>query len=53
MTHLARFLRDLIFGAPKPRPNPEQMASMQLYSTCDRRVRAVPTRRPVNRRKAS
>lgn len=53
MTHFARFLRDLICGPPKARPNPEQMASMTLYSTTARKVRAVPTRRPVNRRKSA
>jgi hypothetical protein len=48
--HLARFLRDLFWGPPKPKLNPEQQAAMYLYSTDARRVRAVPTRRPVTRK---
>jgi hypothetical protein len=50
---LARFLRDLFCGPPKPKANPEQTAAIHLYSTHARRVRAVPTRRPVNRRRTS
>jgi hypothetical protein len=53
MTRLLAHVKVLLLGPPKPKANPEQMAAMHLYSTHARRVRAVPTRRPVNRRRTS